>query len=361
MPPSSTQPIRVLALTRHAEQGSSSRLRMMQYAPALADQNIKLDIAPMLDDAYLNALYQGTGRHRLPGLLSYPRRLQQMVSAGQYDVLWIEKELLPWLPAWLERRLLRGQRFVLDYDDATFHRYDQHPSTWVRRLLGNKIQRLIAQADAVIVGNAYLAQYAQQAGAQHILQLPTVVNLTDYPLVPYPDGPPRIGWIGSPATEAYLTLIAAPLAAVCQQTGAYLRVIGTSEGFSLPDVPTERFAWSSQTEGALLSACHVGIMPLPDDDWAEGKCGFKLVQYMAVARPVVATPIGINQQLVQPGINGYLASTAEGWQAALLDLIQHPALAEKQGLAGRHQVAQHYSLAVAAPQVAQILRAVAQD
>ncbi|MFZ5532403.1 MAG: glycosyltransferase family 4 protein [Pseudomonadota bacterium] len=352
--------MKVLLLSRYGRQGASTRLRALQYLPHLASDGIDVAWAPLLDDAYLEALY-GAGRRPWPQVArAYIKRLGRLLEAKRFDLLWIEKELFPMLPATVERLLAAADvPYVVDYDDALFHNYDLHRRTLVRRLLGRKIDRVMAGARLVIAGNDYLAARAEQAGARWIEQLPTVIDLDRYPAVP--DAPPdparpfTIGWIGSPHTAEYLAAVAEPLRQLIRRSTARLVLVGAGRG-AAADVPAEVRPWSEAGEVADIATFDVGIMPLPDAPWERGKCGYKLIQYMACTKPVVASPVGINRQLVTPGVNGYLATTAGEWLQALERLQADRVLGQRLGAAGRALVVERYCLQVTAPQLASFMR-----
>lgn len=351
--------LKVLALTRHGRLGSSSRLRIMQFVSTLQEKGIDVEVASMLSDAYLQALYRG-GEYRPHAAFSYFRRAGQLLSSAKYDVLWIEKEVFPWLPAFIELGLVGHKPWVLDYDDATFHSYDQHPNQLFRKWCGNKIDVLMAHATVVTVGNSYLAQRAISAGAKDVRLLPTVVDLARYRVASTKiKTQPVIGWIGAPATEKYLLAIAEPLAIVCQNTGAVVRLVGVSKDFSLLNVPIEIREWSEESECQEIQEFDVGIMPLPDEPWAQGKCGYKLIQYMACAKPIVASPVGVNIDIVRGGVNGFAATNSQEWQDALEILVQQTDLAERMGRQGRLLVEQQYSLTVVANLITSALLAAA--
>jgi glycosyltransferase involved in cell wall biosynthesis len=125
----------------------------------------------------------------------------------------------------------------------------------------------------------------------------------------------------------------------------------------LPGVPIEIVNWSEASETAQLHGFDIGIMPLTDDPWARGKCGFKLIQYMACGLPVVASPVGVNCQIVEHGGNGYLAGTEAEWVSALTTLLDDAALRERLGRAGRLKVEQRYCLQKTGPELAALLQA----
>lgn len=355
---------RLLALPRYTEAGPSSRYRTYQFLPYFQEQGWDVTVRPLLGDAYVRDLYAGRrwGLGRvLPCLAS---RVRDLARGSRYDALLIEKECLPWLSSLPERLLARmGVPFAVDYDDAIFHIYDQHPSAIVRCIYGGKIRRVMATADMVVAGNAYLAEWAHMAGARRVEILPTVVDLQKYP-EPVARGPEmralaRIGWIGSPITEDYLQEVAGALAEVAARTPIELTVIGASEGFSLPGVPIRRVAWSEATEVSTLASCDIGIMPLRDEPWFWGKCGFKLIQYMGVGLPVVASPIGVNRDLVAHGASGFLARTRAEWVESLMSLITDGRLRAAMGREGRRLMTSKYTIQAVAPRLEFLLGSLA--
>jgi len=350
---------RVLALTRYGRLGASSRLRWLQFEPALRAAGLELQTQALLDDDYLQRKY--AGQSIASGVLrAYLRRAWRLlrVAPATADVVWLEKELWPWAPAWLERWLLSRRPFVLDFDDAVFHNYDLHRSALVRRLYGRKIDRLMRAAALVVVGSPYLGERARAAGARRVQWLPTVVDHERYPApaeaLASTGRPLRIGWIGSPTSIPYVRQLAAPLAALARQRPIELHLIGAS--LQLPGVAVHSHPWSEAGEAAAVAALDVGVMPLPDTPWERGKCGYKLVQYMACGVPVVASAVGANPGIVEHGVDGFLASDDAGWLAALDTLAGDPALRTRMGRKGREKVRLRFSLAAAAPQLAGWLR-----
>ncbi len=348
--------MKILLLTRYGPMGASSRYRSYQFLPYLREQGFEVEPVPLLDDPYLHARYAGTGVSRRNVAKAYARRLARLLGSRRFDLVWLEKEALPWLPSGIEISLLAaGAPYVVDYDDALFHRYDRHPSWAVRALLGRKIDRVMRGAALVIVGNSYLAARAHAAGAKQVAILPTVVDLERYPPAPLAENKTfTIGWIGTPVTaQMHLETIRDTLEAFCADGGARMVTIGSGNlGWR---IPVEVRAWSATTEVADLRGIDVGIMPLPDSPWERGKCGFKLIQYMACGRPVVGSPVGVNDDLIHPGVNGFKATTPEEWIGALDALRSDRDLRRRMGEAGRGQVERAYCLQVAAPKLAGLL------
>ncbi len=350
----------LLLLTRYGRLGASSRLRAYQYVPYLESQGLHVTSFPFFSASHQSDLYEGRSPRLAQVASAYASRLWHLLRARTFDLLWVEYELFPWLPALAERMLRRvGIPFVVDYDDAIFSRYELHRNPLVRLLLGKKIDEVMRCANAVIAGNEYLVQRAKAVGACQVFIIPTVVDLTRYPPRPrQPDGPFTIGWIGSPSTVKYLSLIAPVLARMCERGQARLVVIGVRDA-NLNGIPVEVRPWSEDTEAAAIGEFDVGIMPLPDEPWERGKCGYKLVQYMASMRPVIASPVGANKQIVEDGINGFLATTHQEWLRALNALRSSPETGERLGQAGRERVEREFSLQVSAPRLEQVLRSIA--
>ena len=347
-----------ISFTKYPRAGASSRYRSFQYLPFLATAGMHFSVSTLFDDVYLRQKY-ARGRPKVGDVLrSFAKRLCSVLRVPRATVVVIEYELLPWFPALFERWLVwRGCRLVVDYDDALFHQYDQHPSRIVRCLLGGKIATVMRLADTVVAGNDYIADYARHVGARRVEVIPTVVDLARYP-AGQPDFDSSvftIGWIGSPSTARYLHDIAPALAEVCRNGAARVRLIGSGH-IELLNVPVEIMPWHEETEVDEICRFDVGIMPLPDDPWARGKCGLKLIQYMACGLPVVASPVGVNCIMVTEGLNGYLATTIDEWVKALQSLQADKDLRRRLGAAGRKRVEERYALQVTAPKLVSLLQ-----
>ncbi|MBT2334942.1 glycosyltransferase family 4 protein [Variovorax paradoxus] len=348
--------MKILALTRYGRLGASSRLRSLQFLSSLKEAGIDSTIQPLFDDEMLLSKYENKSYGASAVLKAYANRVGQLLRRHRFDLLWIEKEALPWLPALWEKGLLGGVPYVLDYDDAIFHNYDLHPSAWVRRLLGRRIDGLMASARLVIAGNDYLAQRARDAGAPWVEVLPTVIDLERY--APQPShqgeaGVPRIVWVGSPSTVKYLAALEISLATLAANIAFKLRVIGGT--LEMAGVDVECVPWTEESEVQAIAECDVGIMPLSDSPWERGKCGYKLIQYMACGLPVVASPIGVNAQIVRDGTNGFLAASADAWVSKLEQLLGDADLRQSMGHAGRQRVEAEYCVQQVAPRLASLL------
>ena len=310
-------------------------MRFLLYVPWFEKMGIECTIAPLFDDKQLAERYR-ENRYGLSSLMrSYTRRLLLILQKRRFDLVWIEKEALPWFPAWLEHWLLCGVPYALDFDDAIFHNYDQHPSLLVRRVFSKRIDKLMAGSQLVLAGNNYLAQRAREAGAPIVEIVQTVIDLERYSAKIVSNDNvdlARIVWIGSPSTARYLELIHKPLLELSRRFYFKLRVIGAN-AFALQGVSVECVQWTEATEAASIQACDIGVMPLLDSPWERGKCGYKLIQYMACGLPVVASPVGVNCEIVSNGENGYLAGTDRAWVDALGMLLRDSMLRQQMGSA----------------------------
>lgn len=353
--------VRLLGITRHGLNGSASRYRYYQYVPALEAAGLRCSTATLFDDKYLDRLYAGAPRQHFDILRAYARLAAALRRAKDIDVVFIEKEIFPFLPHLVERVLRpRGIPFIVDLDDAVFHRYDLGARA-TRSLLAGKFPRLLRDAAAVTAGSEYLAAYAARTGARRVVALPTVVDLARYPPSPREaqEGAMTIGWIGAPVTAKYLKLVETPLARACGKTGSRLRLIGAGQGIRLAGVPTEVIPWTLEGEIDAMRPIDVGIMPLPDTPWERGKCALKLIQSMAMSQPVVASPVGANAHVVAHGENGYHAADLDAWFSALMALHDDPALRARMGRVGRARVERDFSLEVTAPRLTQLVKEVA--
>lgn len=340
----------ILALTRHGRMGASSRVRIMQFAPYFEAAGLRLTLAPFVDDAYLATTY--AGRRPVGATLAAYLRRARIMARARPAAFWLQRECLPWVPWAAERALLAGPTpIVSDFDDAVFHSYDLHRLKPVRALLGRKIDRFMARSDIVLAGNGYLAERARGAGARDIRIVPTVLDIERYTPAPKPAGPVTVGWMGSPTTfAAYIAPRLDRLEALMRKTGARLMIVGAGPGAADSDVTTH-LAWSEEGEVSAIQRMDIGIMPLSSDPWTLGKCGYKLLQYMACALPVVASPVGANCEIVAEGENGLFAQGADDWDAALTRLIGDAALRARLGAAGRQTVVARYSAQAIGPQI----------
>lgn len=347
---------KILVLTKYGTLGGSSRYRFYQYLPYLKSQDLDLTVAPMLDNDYVADI--NSGKRNVGKILSkYFQHLTRLLTDRDYDLLWIEKEILPYLPAWLEKLLAGNISCVVDYDDAQFHRYDLFPPKIFRMFFSKKIDKVMANAKLVVAGNEYIAKRARQAGAKWIEIIPTVIDLDRYSLKsPTTQGELfNVGWIGSPPNSNCLQPLQPVFENLSAQHRCKVTVVGAGN-INLGKIDLTIKDWYENSEVEDIKTFDAGIMPLRDTPWDRGKCGIKLIQYMACGLPVVGTPIGVNQDIIQHGINGFQATSLDEWNDYLSTLANDPELCRAMGAKGREMVESSYCLQVTAPRMAQLLR-----
>jgi len=355
--------MKVIAYTKYDREAASTRQRLLQYLPTFAAAGIDVEYRPLLGDDYVRSLATGERPSAAAIARAYARRWRQLHGPHRADLIWIYAELFPWLPADGERMALQPRLPVIyDMDDAFFVPYDSHRHPPVRALLGGKLKPLIGGASACTCGNAFLADYARPL-CQRTLIVPTVVDTDRYvPRARNDEQPLTIGWIGSPSTWPQLEPLLPLLAELSGQGRVRVKVVGAGARASAQAFPgLELVAWSEATEIADVQSMDIGIMPLTDDAFVRGKSGYKLIQYMACGLPVIASPVGVNGQIVQHGVNGLLASSASEWRTALDLLIGDATLRHRMGHAGRARAVEHYSLASQAPRLVELFGSVVAD
>jgi UDP-glucose:(heptosyl)LPS alpha-1,3-glucosyltransferase len=261
------------------------------------------------------------------------------------DIVVLQKKLLRrWELAVVARK---GRRLLYDIDDAVIYRDSEDGSrrSDVARLR-LRLQRIVERTNTVIVGNRYLADMVRP-WSRDISILPTAVDLSRYAVRPASASTGSnvvIGWLGTQGNLKYLE----ELAPVWRRLSAayprvVLKVVSDAE-VRLDGVRVSFERWRLDREVQALQSFDIGVMPLRDTPWTQGKCGYKILQYMAVGVPSVASPIGFNRTLIEDGVNGFLAESPDQWYDVLARLIECPALRREVGLAGRRTVEERFSL-----------------
>ena len=333
--------------TKYSRKGASSRLRSYQYFTYFEKNDFNIKVYPLFDDNYLENLYQG--KKSITKIFSaYLSRCWLLRKISKADFIVIEKELFPYFPSWIEQFLkLCGIKYIVDYDDAIFHNYDLSSNKWVRRLLSKKIDRVMAASNTVIAGNKYLKHRAMKARAKNIEIIPTVIEAHRYQKKEFYNSkqPIVIGWIGSPSTLKYLNPLIGVFKSLSENYPIHIHIIGAAS-FQL-DLPTSMvnyIDWKEETEALQIAKFDIGIMPLDDTPWAKGKCAYKLIQYMACGLPIIASPVGMNQEVICNGKNGFLATTHEEWYKALEKYILDCDLRNQHGQEGYEIVQEKFTV-----------------
>jgi glycosyltransferase involved in cell wall biosynthesis len=334
------------------------RYRIEQWDPYLRRQGVEIAYSPF-SSASVAALMKSPGHvgAKARGVLTALwRRLREASSVSECDLVYVFREGALLGPALAERALARRLPFVFDFDDAVWVRYVSPANSYLSYLrFPGKTATLCRLARHVMAGNPYLRDYAARYN-ERVTIVPTTIDTARYEVRPRRvNAVPVIGWTGSYSTEQYLRLVRTVLERLRKRREFRFAVVG-GRGFAVDGVEVEHRPWRSATEVDDLRDFDIGIMPLPDTEWERGKCGLKALQYMALEIPAVASPVGVNRDIIQHGTNGLLASTEEEWAAALERLLSDASLRRALGRAGRATVEAGYSAAVQAPRVAEIFR-----
>lgn len=353
--------IKILFFAKYGTKGASSRYRIFQYIPYIVNSGFHVDINILFTNADLNRLYKKGSYGLLTLVKAFIRRFTKLLFIFRYDLIIIEYELFPYFPPIFEFMFkISGKKYIVDYDDAIFHNYDLNRKYFIRLLLKNKISRVIKNASAVIAGNPYLFAYASERN-DNVRIIPTVVDYSKYISI-RPDKKQDkfiIGWIGSPTSGEYLLTLRGVFRKLDKEIFSF-KLIGFDENLKryFKDISPELVVWNEETEIKEIKSFNVGIMPLQNNPWSLGKCGLKLIQYMACGIPVIASPVGINNDIVIHGKNGFLAATENDWYNCILKLYNDRELCEQMGKEGIKIVKEKYSLEKTYPKYIDIITSI---
>jgi len=350
--------VHLVALAPYPEHAPSTRFRLVHFVEPLASSGIRLEILPLFDRAEYGIL-SGSGRGaRKVGLLlrAMGRRLTQLQRAGKADGVLVHRELSPVLAGAFLRVLDRASSpLVYDFDDAVFLP-PKGGSPFLRMLRTPRASTaaLCRAADLVLAGNSHLADFAREVRGREegTTVFPTVIDTDRYRPAGAstdPDALPTVGWIGTHTTTPYLESLAGELREAAALAPFRLLVVSNREPEGLEGLPVTFQRWSEEEELRALHSMDVGLYPVPEDAWTVGKCGFKAIQYMACGIPVLASPVGVLQDIVKERETGFHARSGEDWVTRLRDLVESPPLRRRMGEAGRARAVADYSVASVLP------------
>lgn len=360
--------LKILGLSLFGRKGASSRYRIYQYIPLLEEKGIEITVFPLINDSSYD-VFLGIKKVN-PAIRPFLRlflvaaamikRFFHIFKAGSYDVVYIQKDVLPSLYLFILKFLNRN--IIFDLDDALFENHATvKPSFFSVDNLFFKLRKInlievLKSAKAVTVTVPYLAEYVKPFNANvHVITGP--INCELYkPVYKMRKNKTVIGWIGSPVTTKYVSDMM-PVFEELQKKYSNVEIclIGAKK-FDTAGLNIKYLDWSEETEIGHLSEFDIGIMPLTDDKWSKGKGGLKVLQYFAVGIPVVCSPVGINTELITEGSNGYLASSNEEWIEKLSLLIKNNELRNKMGVSGRNLVEQKFDLKKSVTYIDDIIR-----
>jgi glycosyltransferase involved in cell wall biosynthesis len=357
--------LRVLALPALPEFAAATRYRMLQYVPLLAELGIRVDFRPFLTNRIFAGLYdrKHVVRTAFGMLAGSARRISDAARVGSYDVVWVQTQALLIGPPVLEWLAYRRRGLVLDLDDATYIELRSIVFGAFASILKSrgKADRIIRSSDHAVCGNPTIAAYIGGQGVPTTV-LPTIVDVRRFaPRAVRPPGEIVLGWIGTHTTFEYLL----PLMPVFRRLAAThrfrLRIIGSGKAHLHVDgLDVDIRPWAIGREVEDLQSCDVAVYPIPTDEWAKAKSGFKAIQYLSCGIPYVASPVGIVASIGRPGVTHLEARTDDEWFAALSRLLTDAALRDGMGREGRRYAVEQYSTGRTAETLAGVFRSVAE-
>lgn len=340
----------------------SQRFRVELFEPYLQEADIEYTIAQFMDAHTWKVLYkQGSAIQKIWGIIKgYLKRIKTvLIDVHAYDYVFVHREGAPMGPPifeWIIARLWR-KKMLYDFDDAIWI-----PNTSAENKLAAilkafwKVKYFCKWAHTVIGGNEYLCNYARQYN-NNVVLIPTCVDMQRMhnKTKEHHNKRVTIGWTGSHSTLPYLNEIIDVLQYAEQELDTDILIIANKK----PELPLKNLQflnWNAETEIDDLLKIDIGIMPLKDDKWSEGKCGFKLIQYLSLGIPAVASPVGVNKVIIDEATNGFLCTNDKEWKAALKKLVEDASFRKSAGEAGHQKMLNEYSIAANKEKFISLLR-----
>lgn len=341
---------RVLYIAMHRRDRSpSQRFRFEQYLEFLKQNGYDYDFSFLISPEDDKVFYS-PGNLLTKGIIflkCFTKRLGDVMKANSYDIIFIQREAFMTGTTFFEKQFARSKaKVIFDFDDSIWMQNVSDANKKFSFLKdASKTSSIIALSDMVFAGNQYLADYAKPFNS-NIRIVPTTIDTDEYQRMEQPgNGRVCIGWSGSITTIQHFKFAVPALLKIKKKYGdrIKIKVIGDAN-YKNEELDVVSLNWNKQDELRELSSFDIGIMPLPDDEWAKGKCGLKGLQYMALKIPTIMSPVGVNSQIIQSGVNGFLASTDDEYVEAISTLIDNETLRKKMGEEGRRTVVEQYSV-----------------
>jgi len=277
----------------------------------------------------------------------YIRRTILLLSINKYGYIFLQREAAPLGPPlfeWIYTKILK-KKVILDFDDAIWMNHiSEHNSVALAFKNVNKVGKICKWSYKISCGNEYLCNYARKYN-NNVIYNPTCVDTENRHniLTNHDISRVTIGWTGSFSTLKYLEQVIPILQRLQEKYDFDIKIICNQQpDFELKNI--EYIEWKEQNETIELAKCQIGLMPLTNDEWSEGKCGFKLIQYLSLEIPAVSSPVGVNKKIIEHGVNGFLCNSKEDWFNSIEKLILDVELRKQMGREGRKKIREHYSL-----------------
>lgn len=347
--------MRILCLSSYPNEAAATRFRIEQFVEPLRERGIDLTVRPFLNSEQFKGMYVGGNRFaKATGLVgSVAKRLADVLAAKKYDALLIQREAMffgPEIFEWLINRT-RGLPILLDLDDATYVSYKSPTYGSLGSFLKffGKTDRLITRASTVICGNRFIAEYVKAKGTDARI-VPTIADTDIYKPLDTNNEVPVIGWIGTHSTFPSVESVFPVLERLAKKHRFRLKLVGTgSSKVSIPSVEVDIKPWALEREVEDFRSLDIGLYPIAtsesaNEEWIKGKSGFKAIQYMAVGKPFIMSPVGVCAEIGQNGKTHFNATTPEDWYNCLDALLANRALRKEIGEAGRQHSLENYTI-----------------
>lgn len=341
---------KILFIASHRfDRAPGQRFRFEQYFQYLKSKGYDCELSFFIDERADKIIYKpGHYFEKLRMILKGIRtRLKNVHQRNEYDIIFIFREAFMTRSIYFEKQFKKSRaKLVFDFDDAIWHMDISEANKrfhWLKNPA--KTGDIIALCDIVFAGNAYLAKYASQF-CKNVVIIPTTIDTDEYQRMKFPPNDfITIGWSGSVTTIKHFEFALPFLRRIIEKYGKRIRikVIGDAS-YRNEEFNIEGIGWNRKDEVKELSSFDIGIMPLPDDEWANGKCGLKGLQYMALEIPTIMSPVGVNKEIIVNGENGFLAQETEEWVEKLSLLIDSEILRKSMGSKARQTVIDRYSV-----------------
>lgn len=338
----------LIACVYPKERVPGQRFRFEQYLDFLSENGFEITFSNLMSEEEL-AIYYKKGHLFQKGIIVIKgllKRFREVRSASKYDLVFIPRECFILGTSWFERWFAGKAKMIFDYDDAIWITTVFSENRWFRFLKNpKKTKEIIAKADLVFAGNQFLKDYAAPYNPNVVI-VPTTIDTNHYTNnYGSIERPVCIGWSGSFSTTVHFETCVEALKVIKNKYGSRVsfKVIGDGN-YRNAELGIVGDPWVEKTEVQDLRLIDIGIMPLPEIEWAKGKCGLKGLQYMALSIPTVMSPVGVNSEIIQDGINGFLAADTQEWIDKLSLLVESKELRMQMGARGRETVVEKYSI-----------------
>jgi glycosyltransferase involved in cell wall biosynthesis len=354
--------LRVLCLAPYPAQAPSVHHRIVALKAVWAEHGIDVTLWPFMSDRFYRIRRTfgplATVEKAWHFAAATLRLLLRLAFVRRFDRVIIHREAFPLGPPVIEQLIARlHPHTVFDLDDAMWHPpgdINQRGRLWDPE----RIAKIMAAVDVVVAGNEYIRRYAERVASRIVVVPTSYDDLAGARVGPAPSAPVTVVWIGNLGNAGYLVPILPALERAAAQHPFRLRLIGGQDIHAITSatLEIEHLEWRRDREAAWLTESDIGIMPLSRDGFAEGKCAFKIIQYFSAGLPAVATPVGMNCDVIANGVNGFLPATEAEWTSSIGTLVADARIRQEMATHARETYAAAFTRSAVALTWVKLLR-----